>query len=398
MPATSAESFHAAKPDFSLVEIAERLVPELRERAAQTASDRLVSREVVSKLKESGLLRLLQPKEFGGSSGDYLTFTSIIRTLALGCASTAWIYAVLGEHNWIISMLPKDAQCEVWGKNPQSVASSSLGPSGTGREECGGFWIRGRWPFSSGCDHADWVLIGATVERPSGESEYRIFLVPKNEITIIDDWYVFGLRGTGSKTLFSNGVFVPDYRTISQADLKSGNGAGRFLYPDYELCRAERTLFASFSLSSVMVGLASQAVNVFASSATTRISRGTRLAELESVQLKLAESAAEAEVASLLVDETCGRNIAAVRQGKAIGVDELARTRRNSAYCVRLAHSAIKRLFEASGGGALHDGIEIQGIYRDAAAASNHLFLTWENNAKHYGQVRLGLPINRLEL
>ena len=44
------------------------------------------------------------------------------------------------------------------------------------------------------------------------------------EIEIIDDWYTIGLRGTGSKTIVIDDVFVPEYRTLSNKDVEAGVG------------------------------------------------------------------------------------------------------------------------------------------------------------------------------
>lgn len=373
-----------------LLTSAEALVPRLRALAASTAENRRVDHGIVSDLKESGLLRLLQPRRFGGFSGDYQAFTRIIRTLARGCGSTAWVYGVLGEHNWIISMFPEQAQHEVWDNDPKAVASSSLGPSGTGEEIDGGLRIQGRWPFSSGCDHAQWVLLGANVRMRTGKTEHRICLVPKDAVQIVDDWFVLGLRGTGSKTLQASDLFVPKHRSVADRDLKAACTDGATAHPDFALCRAQRGLFASFSLGSVAVGLAQRAVETFTETTRTRNSRGTMVAQLESIQLRLSEASVEAEVATLLAEETCRKNIAGVEAGKTFTQQDLAWTRRNSVYCVKLSYNAIQRLFEASGGGALHDSVEIQTIFRDATAASHHLFLGWENNAKPYGQILLG--------
>lgn len=100
MNAPVTKATQAGTPNIvQLLAHAEAIVPRLRACANSTAENRRVGAEIVDDLKESGLLRLLQPRRFGGQSGDYLSFTRTIRTLAKGCGSTAWVYGVLGEHN-----------------------------------------------------------------------------------------------------------------------------------------------------------------------------------------------------------------------------------------------------------------------------------------------------------
>ena len=61
---------------------------------------------------------------------------------------------------------------------------------------------------------------------------------------------------------------------------------------------------------------------------------------------------------------------------------------------VRLAHSAVKLIFEAAGGTALYTTNPLQEIFRDITAASAHLSLSWHRAAPYYGQIRLGLPVD----
>ena len=62
---------------------------------------------------------------FGGFGSDYRVFSKMLRTLAQGCGSSAWVAAVHGEHNWVVGNFPEQAQREVWGDNPHAVASAS---------------------------------------------------------------------------------------------------------------------------------------------------------------------------------------------------------------------------------------------------------------------------------
>ena len=59
--------------------------------------------------------------------------------------------------------------------------------------------LSGRWGLSSGVDHADWVMLGAALPDGGGRSDQlgALMLVPQRDVTIEDDWYVVGLKGTG---------------------------------------------------------------------------------------------------------------------------------------------------------------------------------------------------------
>ena len=161
------------------------------------------------------------------------------------------------------------------------------------------------------------------------------------------------------------------------------------------LYRTPRNLLALFSLSSVVVGLAERAVAEFVDFTRERRSRGLRVADLEAVQLMVAEAAAQAEAAALIGEHTIDRNIGMVesRPGDRRGAGRLV-----AAECVlrrrSFAQSAVKLIFEAAGGTALYAGHPLQEIFRDTMAASAHLSLTWHRAAPLYGQIRLGLPVD----
>jgi alkylation response protein AidB-like acyl-CoA dehydrogenase len=171
-----------------------------RARAACTAA-RTVPAETIAEYHEAGILNILQPRRFGGLQGRFSLFSRIVEELTFGCASSAWVYAVLAEHQWIIAQYPEQAQIDVWGDNPLAVASSSLAPRAAAKKVSGGWRLSGRYTFSSGCDYAQWAILGAFLGELGDPRNVAYLLVPLAETEIVDDWQVLGLAGTGSKSL-----------------------------------------------------------------------------------------------------------------------------------------------------------------------------------------------------
>jgi 3-hydroxy-9,10-secoandrosta-1,3,5(10)-triene-9,17-dione monooxygenase len=153
----------SALPDEerALLERARALIPGLAQRAPAAAAARMLPAETIAEYRDAGILRILQPKRFGGMQGRFSLFSRIVEQLTYGCASSAWVYAVLAEHQWIIAQYPEQAQIDVWGEDPLAVASSSLAPREAARPVPGGWRLSGHYPFSSGCDYAQWAIIGA---------------------------------------------------------------------------------------------------------------------------------------------------------------------------------------------------------------------------------------------
>ena len=167
LPATD----DSALPDEerALLERARALIPRLAERAPAASAARMLPAETIAEYRDAGILRILEPKRFGGLQGRFSLFSRIVEELTYGCASSAWVYAVLAEHQWIIAQYPEQAQIDVWGEDPLAVASSSLAPREAARPMPGGWRLSGHYPFSSGCDYAQWAIIGALLSEKSAD-------------------------------------------------------------------------------------------------------------------------------------------------------------------------------------------------------------------------------------
>jgi len=206
----------------ALLDRARALIPRVAERAAAATAARMLPAETIAEYRDAGILRILQPKRFGGMQGRFSLFSRIVEELTYGCASSAWVYAVLAEHQWIIAQYPEQAQIDVWGDDPEAVAASSLAPREAARPVPGGWRLSGHYPFSSGCDYAQWAIIGAFLGPKGDPRGIAYLLVPLAEIEIVDDWQVLGLLGTGSKSLVLRDIFVPEHRSVMVSDLFAG--------------------------------------------------------------------------------------------------------------------------------------------------------------------------------
>ena len=159
----SGDPRHLTDGERAVLHRARALVPHLAERAAACAAARQVPAETIAEYRAAGILRILQPRRFGGMQGRFSLFSRIVEELTWGCASSAWVYAVLAEHQWIIAQYPEQAQIDLWGENPEAVASSSLAPRAAAKRVATGGWrLSGRYTFSSGCDHAQWAILGTS--------------------------------------------------------------------------------------------------------------------------------------------------------------------------------------------------------------------------------------------
>jgi 3-hydroxy-9,10-secoandrosta-1,3,5(10)-triene-9,17-dione monooxygenase len=373
-----------------LLRRARALIPSLVERAPVAAAARRLPPETIAEYHAAGILRILQPRRFGGQQGRFSLFSRIVEELTYGCASSAWVYAVLAEHQWIIAQYPEEAQIDVWGDDPEAVASSSLAPRAAARRVAGGWRLSGRFPFSSGCDYAQWAILGAFLGEMGDPRHIAYLLTPLAEVEIVDDWQVLGLAGTGSKSLLLHDVFIPEHRCVMVSDLFAGTPPGALVHPDYPVLRAPRGFLVSYSLPPVAIALGRRALDIACAALAARVSRGvTKLAESEVVQMAIGEAAAAIDVATMLLHTGRESSTAAVSSGRRITEAEALRARRDMVYAQHQVSWALDRLCELNGARWVYDSDELGAIRRDVMTILTHHAASRQAAMAPYGKMLL---------
>lgn len=258
-------------PD-ELLERARRLAPGIAARRAEAEEKRDVPAATIDELREGGFLRSMQPKVLGGLELDPRVMFDIQNVFAEACPSTAWVYSVLSVQSFLLGRFPEQAQQDVWGEDPDAVASSGFQPVGKVTVVDGGYRISGRWPFSSGSTHASWVIVAGMVPLPSGEGqEMRLFLVPRSDYGIIDVWQTVGMRATGSNDITVDDAFVPAHRSYAPdpgfLPLHAESGFG-------DLYRLPWLHLFTGTVANPGIGAARGALNAFVDATRTRIGYG----------------------------------------------------------------------------------------------------------------------------
>src|SRR5262245_14935694 len=377
-----------------LLSRARELVPVLRRRAAEAERLRHVPAESIADLRRTGLLRTLQPAVLGGHELPLDEAILITATVAEGCGSTGWIQGIFSDHCATLGMFDGRAQQDVWGASPDSLVSSGFTPSGTVVRVDGGFRLAGRWPFSSGCDHADWALVRSFVPGASGAepAELYMFLVPKTDYTIIDTWHVMGMSATGSKDFELKGeVFVPAHRALSDEALRNGTGPGS-AFNGGTLYRLPRHATVPFSLAAPLIGIAERALQIFVQGMRERSSGDRRAAQEGAIHMRVANSAAEIDAARTLMLRDCREAMEIVQRGQRLSIEQRARNRRDIAYVAYQCTRALDRLFASAGATNIYLDSEAQRLLRDVHAAGQHIALSWDVAGSTYGRVMFGLP------
>jgi len=150
--------------------------------AAEGRKNRQISQPVIDALRDTGFFRSVLPKQYGGMEVHPSEFFKAAIDIAERDMGTSWATGIIAIHAFQLAMMDPKACEDVYGKTgPDTLISSSYNPTGAKVETVeGGFKLSGRWGWSSGSGHCDWVLLGGLIFDQGKENiHYRTFLVPK---------------------------------------------------------------------------------------------------------------------------------------------------------------------------------------------------------------------------
>ncbi len=376
------------------------LVPHFAEQAARCELDCRVPDESVERFRDTGLHKTLMPAAYGGYE---MGFSAMLETsVAIGkvCTSSAWVCGLYIVHNWVGALFPKEAQDEMWGRDPGAFISGSYAPIGKAAVVDGGYRLSGRFPFCSGSPGAAWNLCGAMLPiGPEGKPVPAFTLVPKADYRIDwQSWRPVGLAGTGSFDLIVDDVFVPAHRVLRFSDATGSTGPGTELN-DNPLYRISLLSGVPFALAMPAVGAAAGALERFVDDNKVRQTHGAvvlggkRIADFQTIQKRVGEAAARVDAARLVAQHAID---AAEREARHDGKSSMAirlHNRRAQSFIANEAKTAIDLIFDAAGGRCLQQGHPLQRAWRDVAAINHHISLNFDAVMSMYGQFAFGLPL-----
>jgi len=372
------------------------LLPVLRQRAQEAEDARCVPADSIKALAETGFFRLLQPARFGGLEADPIAFYQAVRMIASACGSTGWVSSVVGVHPWQLALFPARAQDDVWGADPATRMSSSYAPTGKAVQAEGGYRLDGRWSFSSGCEHATWVLLGGLVLNDQGQPiDFCTFLLPNSDYVIDDVWDTVGLRGTGSNDIVVDGAFVPKHRALSFSDVSRCKCPGHEVN-DSPLYHIPFGSIFSYAITTPIIGMATGAYDAYVSAQKERVRAsyiGQKAKEDPYGQVRVAEAAALIDNAWLALERNMTDLLTHVRNGERLPLPLRLRVRRDQVLGTGQSIRAVDLLFENSGGRALKLGTPIQRFWRDAHAGRVHAINDPERALSMFGRNEFGLDV-----
>ncbi|MCU1717652.1 acyl-CoA dehydrogenase family protein [Pseudomonas sp. 5P_3.1_Bac2] len=374
-----------------LIARARALIPVLRERAALGDERRSLPEETIADMEAAGLFRVLQPKRYGGYEMSPNVFYDIVMTLAEGDMSAGWVYSVVAVHAWQMALFDDRAAQEVWGKDSNVRISSSYMPTGRGKPVEGGFIFSGRWGYSSGCDHCDWVFLGGFVETPEGQPiDARTWLIPRKDYEIVDTWQTSGLKGTGSKDIVIKDVFVPDYRTHKMVDGFTCQSPGNAVNTS-TLYRLPFGQVFSRAVSTAAIGALRGMLDCFMETAKTRVNViGLKTSDDSAAQLVIAEASNAIDELTLVLRRNFEVLEGYAARGESASIEERVKFRFQASYPPeRISHLA-SRLFKAAGGAAVYTKNPYGRFLADINVGRQHAANQFAMFGANWAKVQLG--------
>ena len=332
---------------------------------------------------------MLVPRALGGGEIDYMEHLSIIETLAEADASTAWCVNQNAVYATVSATMPEATARKIW-KDQRAVVANGPPVSAEAVPVDGGYRLTGRWSFSTGYRHATWISALTPVrdpERSEGPSTARrdmlTLLVPKNDVTVLDDWQVNGMRGTGTFGFEITDLFVPRSRTFRQSEGPRESG------PLYVI---PMTLLFAAGFASGALGVARGALEAaieLAGGKTPR-SEASLLRDKSAVQGQIGRAEAIWSSARAFLREAASQAWKGACEAGSLTVEQRIRLRLASTHTIRTAADVVDIAYGLGGTSAIFASSPVQRRFQDAHVITQHL----QGRAAHYetaGQFFLGL-------
>ncbi|MCX4815222.1 hydroxylase [Streptomyces sp. NBC_01239] len=361
-----------------VVQRVEQYGPKLAELAAENEKLGRLSDDTVGLLRSAGVMRLLQPTKFGGYAAHPRDFAEAVMAVARHDGAAGWVSGVVGVHPWEVAQMDPRVAQEIWSEDQETWIASPYMPNGIAEPVDGGYVLSGRWPFSSGTDHADWVFLGALVGngkgKPASPPNVLHVILPRSSYEIIDDsWDVIGLSGTGSKDVVVDGAFIPSYRTVNQDEVSAGeaaasNGVTEALY------RLPFTSMFPLGITSAVIGICEGALDVHLAQQRERVTvTGVQVRDDPYTLYTAGEAASEIAASRAQLIDGISRAYDTVAAGETVSFEERSNIRRNQVRCAWRAVSALDEVFNRSGGNVIRRNNPLQRFWRDAHVGLAHM-------------------------
>jgi alkylation response protein AidB-like acyl-CoA dehydrogenase len=363
-------------------------------RAAEIEAARRLPAEVVRALVDAGIFKLVLPRALGGGEASAATLLACIETIAAADGSAGWC-AMIGTTSSLMSAFLDEALARSVYGPADAITSGVFAPMGRAQRTAAGLRVSGRWPFGSGCEHAQWRMGGVLVMDddkpellPSGSPHVQSVLFAADETEIIDTWSVSGLRGTGSHDVAVHDVVVPASRCFSLFTSPPRSDAPA-------ICRLPFFGVLAGGVAAVALGITRAAIDALTTLAGKKQPVGAKrtIANRELVQLDVARAEARLRAGRALLHAA----VATATASPAGDLEARAGLRLAAWHATTEAAAAVDLMYNAAGATGIYASHPLQRHFRDVHVATQHVMVS-PQAATMVGRVLLGLDADVTQL
>jgi alkylation response protein AidB-like acyl-CoA dehydrogenase len=345
-----------------LLDRARSIAPLLDEHAQWGDQNGRLADPVVDALHDNRIFGMWVPRELGGSELDPINSLKVIEELTVGEASTAWVTMAASLAIGTGGAYLGDAAVEeIFGGERFPVIAGQGTRPGTAVAQDGGHVLSGSWSFASGIKHSGFIHTLGIVE---GTGEPRIFVLPVEQATLIDNWDVMGLRATGSIDYTIDGVFVPEHFShfaVTETPERGGN-----------LYHLGIINIAAICHSGWALGMGRRMLDELRKYIQAKAGRPGALADNDAFLEDFGIAEGTYRASRALIFETWNDVTETLNSGEPLSVDQNTAIRLGTIQITRAAHEVTKFVYAASGTTGLRESA-IQRYFRDMHAGTQHV-------------------------
>lgn len=338
----------------------------LRARRDEFNEQRFVPRDYVELLKRAGIYRASTPAAFGGEPVPPADFMRLIERISAVDPATGWVSS-FGSALVYFAALPVETQEKIYAEGPDVAYAGGLFPMQKAEKVDGGFVCSGVWQFASGCRGADILGIGL-VGGPDTGGKPLTALVHPDDVEIVDNWSVAGMKATGSHSIRAERLFVPDEMTFVRG------GAPQV---DEPLTRYPSLAYAAQVLAVVALGAARGALDhvIEVGAAKSSITGGEAKGNRPAYKSGVAKAEAELRSARAFFYETSEQVWRKAVADEPVSDTDRAMLRLCATHAAHVGRAVVLQAFDLAGTGAIYETHPLQRYVQDALVPAQHAML-----------------------
>ncbi len=202
-----------------------------------------VAANVIQEAQKQGLFKAFLPEELLGNNWDLSQTLTLFRDTAYCSGSFGWLIQI-GNGGTYFVCNNNDSTNQHFFSSIDAVLTGSAMVGGSAHKTVGGYLVSGQWKYASGSAFA--TVFTATVMREDTQEVWTA-LIPREQVTVIEDWNTLGMRSTSSNSFKVEQVFVAEEHFFQTAK--------KINYLDHAIFNLPFFVYAQVFFTSTLQGM-----------------------------------------------------------------------------------------------------------------------------------------------